>query len=73
MAKRRICDDELHAKFVPFSCYRRRRLLDHSRARQVVMGVLAAELNKSTTARAADLWSCRTTFMPLCAFPKSVG
>ena len=46
MAKRRIYDDELHAQFVTFSCYRRRRLLDHPRARQVVMGVLADELRK---------------------------
>ena len=45
MARRRIYDDELHAQFVTFSCYRRRRLLDHPRARQIVMAVLAAELN----------------------------
>ena len=32
MAKRRIHDDELHAQFVTFSCYRRRRSLDHPRA-----------------------------------------
>ena len=49
MAGRRIYDDELHAQFVSFSCYRRRRLLDHPRAKQVVMGVLAAELNKHAT------------------------
>ena len=46
MAERRIHDDELHAQFVTFSCYRRRRLLDHPRARQVVMGVLTDELQK---------------------------
>ena len=46
MAKRRIYDDELHAQFVTFSCYRRRRSLAHPRARQIVMGVLAAELKK---------------------------
>ena len=45
MVKRRIYDDELHAQFVTFSCYRRRRLLDHPRARQIVIGMLAAELN----------------------------
>ena len=44
MARRRIYDDELHAQFVTFSCYRRRRLLDHPRTRQVVMGVLAAKM-----------------------------
>jgi len=46
MTKRRIYDDQLHAQFVTFSCYRRRRLLDHPRARQVVMAVLA-EYSKS--------------------------
>jgi REP-associated tyrosine transposase len=46
MADRRIHDDELHAQFITFSCYRRRRLLDHPRARQIVMGVLADELVK---------------------------
>ncbi|MEE8452162.1 MAG: hypothetical protein V3R99_09615 [Thermoguttaceae bacterium] len=46
MVKRRIYDDELHAQFVTFSCYRRRRLLDHPRARQVVMDVLTDELRK---------------------------
>jgi len=45
MARRRIYDDELHAQFVSFSCYRR-RLLDHPRARQIVIGVLADEINK---------------------------
>ena len=46
MAKRQIYDDERHAQFVTFSCYRRRRLLDHPRARQVVVGVLAEELRE---------------------------
>ena len=45
MAKRRIYDDEFHAQFVTFSCYRRRRLLDHPRSRQVVIALLADELN----------------------------
>ncbi|MFH1923827.1 MAG: transposase, partial [Planctomycetota bacterium] len=44
MARRQIHDDELHAQFVTFSCYRRRRLLDHPRTRQIVMSILAAEL-----------------------------
>ena len=44
MSRRRVCDDELHAQFVTFSCYRRRRLLDHARARQVVISLLATEL-----------------------------
>jgi putative transposase len=44
MAARRIHDDEGHAQFVTFSCYKRRRLLDHPRARQVVMAVMAEEI-----------------------------
>lgn len=44
MPNRRIYDDELHAQFVTFSCYRRRRLLDHARSRQVVLSLLASEL-----------------------------
>jgi REP-associated tyrosine transposase len=46
MADRRIHDDELHAQFVTFSCYRRRRLLDHPRTKQIVIAILAAELNE---------------------------
>ncbi len=48
MPQRRIYDDELHAQFVTFSCYRRRRLLDHPQSRQIVMGFLAEELDKHT-------------------------
>ena len=48
MPERRIYDDEHHAQFVTFSCYRRRRLLDDARSRQVVMGTLAGELKKHT-------------------------
>ena len=46
MAKRHIYDDELHAQFITFSCYRRRRLLDHPHSRQVVMALLTEELKK---------------------------
>ena len=46
MADRRIYGDELHAQFVTFSCYRRRRLLDHPKARQIVTAILADELSK---------------------------
>jgi len=42
--KRRIYDDELHAQFVTFSCYRRRRLLDHPQTGQIVIALLASEL-----------------------------
>jgi putative transposase len=46
MSKRRIYDDELHSQFVTFSCYKRRRLLDHPRAKQIVVSILADELQK---------------------------
>jgi len=44
MGKRVIHDDQLHAHFVTFSCYRRRRLLDDDRAKGVVLGVLNSQL-----------------------------
>jgi hypothetical protein len=43
MAGRTIHDDELHAHFVTFSCYRGRRPLDHDRAKRVVLDVLGAQ------------------------------
>ena len=46
MSKRRIYDSELHAFFITFSCYHRRRLLDHERAKNIVVERLAAELVK---------------------------
>ena len=44
MGSRAIYDDELHAHFVTFSCYRRRRLLDHDAAKRAVLGVLNSQL-----------------------------
>lgn len=44
MDKRAIYDGELHAHFVTCSCYRRRWLLDHDRAKRVVLGVLNSQL-----------------------------
>ncbi len=46
MKKRRIYDDELYAHFITFSCYRRRNLLNHDRAKKIVLGVLNSELEK---------------------------
>lgn len=45
MAKQRIYDNELYAHFVTFSCYKRRRLLDHDLARRIVLGVLNSQLS----------------------------
>jgi putative transposase len=44
MVSKRTYDREGHAHFVTFSCYRRRRLLDHDRAKRVVLGVLNSQL-----------------------------
>ena len=44
MVTKRTFDREGHAHFVTFSCYRRRRLLDHDRAKKVVLGVLNSQL-----------------------------
>jgi putative transposase len=46
MSPRRIYDGEGHAHFVTFSCYRRRRLLDHDRAKRIVLGILTSQLQK---------------------------
>jgi hypothetical protein len=42
--KRDIFDDERHSQFVTFSCFGRRRLLDHERAKRIVIGVLGSQL-----------------------------
>jgi putative transposase len=46
MAKRRIYDDQRHAYFVTYSCYRRRRLLDDDGAKRIVLGTLNAQLTR---------------------------
>ncbi|WP_145260364.1 REP-associated tyrosine transposase [Calycomorphotria hydatis] len=38
--------DELYAHFVTFSCYKRRRLLDHDHVKQIVLGAVVSQLNK---------------------------
>ncbi|HWE36421.1 MAG TPA: transposase [Isosphaeraceae bacterium] len=48
MSARRLYDREGHAHFVTFSCYRRRRLLDHDRAKRIVLGVLGSQLAMQT-------------------------
>ena len=50
MAKRTIHDDESHAHFITFSCYKRRQLLDHDRAKRIVLGVFNEQLvNRDAT------------------------
>jgi len=44
MATQRIFDAEHHAQFVTFSCYRRRKLLDHPRVRDEFVGITAEKL-----------------------------
>jgi putative transposase len=42
--RRRIIDDDRHAFFVTFSCYRRRKLLDDDRAKGILVHYLSAQL-----------------------------
>ena len=44
MATRRIYDAEHHAQFVTFSCFRRRRLLDHPHVRDEFVKITAEKL-----------------------------
>ena len=48
MRNRTIHDDDLRAHFITFSCYRRRRPLDHDRAKRVLLGVLNAHSTTKT-------------------------
>ena len=48
MERRRVCDDELFAHFLTFSCDRRRRLLDHDHPKRVVLGVLNEQLERQS-------------------------
>ena len=48
MTKRRLFDNEDHVHFVTFSCYKRRRLLDHDRWKRIVLGVLDDQLRKQS-------------------------
>jgi len=44
MPQRRIYDEDGHAHFVTFSCYKRRRLLDRNEAKQIVLEILGTQL-----------------------------
>ena len=46
MSNRRIYDDERHAQFITFSCYKRRKLLDTDHAKRIVIGTLGSKLAK---------------------------
>jgi len=48
MSARKIYDSELHAHFITFSCFHRRRLLDHEHAKTIVQARLTAELETHT-------------------------
>ena len=43
---RRIIDDLLYAHFITFTVHRHRRLLDHDRPKQILLGVLNSELER---------------------------
>ena len=44
MHKRKIYDEEGHAHFVTFSCYKRRRFLDHDDAKRIVLDALGNQM-----------------------------
>ena len=46
MPKTKIYDDEGHAHFVTFSCYKRRALLQHDAAKRIVIGIMHSQLKQ---------------------------
>ncbi len=44
MSTLRRVDDALYVHFITFSCYHRRRLLDHDQPKRILLGILADEL-----------------------------
>ena len=44
--KRRIFDRERHAHFLTFSCYGKRRYLNHDRCKKIVLGTFSAQLKR---------------------------
>jgi putative transposase len=46
--RRKLFDYENHAYFVTFSCYRRRRILDHAQAKQIVIHFFGAQLRNQS-------------------------
>jgi putative transposase len=42
--RRKIYDDEKHAQFVTFSCYKRRTLLNPNQSKRIVIGTLGSRL-----------------------------
>ncbi|MEW6114735.1 MAG: transposase [Thermodesulfobacteriota bacterium] len=44
--KRRVYDEEGHGHFITFSCFGRRRLLDHDRPKEIVVETLADQIAK---------------------------
>jgi putative transposase len=44
LMRRRIYDDENFAHFVTFSCFHRRRLLDHDQAKQIIVETMDSQL-----------------------------
>lgn len=46
MVERRVYDDKKHIHFVTFSCYKRRKHLQHDQAKRIVIGELGSRLAK---------------------------
>jgi putative transposase len=51
MTKPRRVDDALYVHFITFSCYHRRRLLDHDQPKRILLGVFTEELHKCEARR----------------------
>ncbi|HCS53102.1 hypothetical protein [Rubinisphaera sp.] len=48
MIKRWVYDDEKHIHFVTFSCYKRRKHLQHDQAKRIVIGEMGSRLAKQS-------------------------
>ncbi len=46
MVKRRIYDQDRHAHFVTFTCFRRRGFLHPDRAKRIVIGSMGSQLSR---------------------------
>ena len=44
MVKRRVYDTQKHIHFVTFSCYKRRKHLQHDQAKRIVIGTMGSRL-----------------------------
>jgi hypothetical protein len=60
---RRIYDDDRHAQFITFTCYKRRKLLETDPAKRIVIGTLGAQLATHRGMCIGFVISCPSTFI----------